>query len=770
MIMDRRHCDAALFALHDERQKVISFYSHLQQMIAARALPKKEKMTASGVLGKITVMSASGERIGQWGGTECFLSKQSGVGPCLIVRSSRHKSEQGTFFKLTDVTSVIATYAHTGKLTVLVKYQLHKCTVLVDANREDIPQLQFMAALLQNQLRWNEIEVDVAVPKRGRGRGRASLSTEPVSDIRELTMDGRDDEVTLPPYQRKDVAGDAMGATQEDEEDPNAAIARMLAGGEPSLPTVQKTAAPLPPPRISRSSLGLTTERDLTTEQRLALQFVRQGHNVFITGSGGTGKSEWLSFMLRTGLHHKGDSVAVTALTGITARSIGGQTVHAFSGIGRGEVAVEALIQRVQSRPEVVRSWLSCRVLIIDEISMMSPRLFTALDKIARAVTKRPNQSFGGIQLILVGDFLQLPPVDADGEGTYCFESSAWRSAELRCVAFTTDFRHQEDDGFRRVCEDLRTGYVSLAAEEMLEACRRRVLTRDEERSITRILPLRKDVDEVNAAQLAALEDPEFFRYQAEDQTSIGGIELDNEVALARNITLKHQALVVVVASVPNSPLVNGDMGTVVRFVEQTHGPSLPVIRLFSDGSEHVVPLVRVDIAGRSGVSVASRTQLPLQLGWALTVHRVQGMTLPSASIALNKSVFQQGQAYVAVSRVRSQAHLHISSLDLSVFKADPTVMAFLDRTFPKDPRERQQEQERRDRDVFLRQAREENMKKVTNRKKRERSPDPPLPTTSPMIGKRTHFSVSGRASAGSTTSAAAPPPQLQMLVDEEES
>ncbi|CUG89187.1 DNA repair and recombination precursor, putative [Bodo saltans] len=590
-------------------------------MIAARALPKKEKLTASGVLGKITVMSASGERIGQWGGTECFLSKQTGVGPCLIVRSSRHKSEQGTFFKLTDVISVIATYAHTGKLTVVVKYQLHKCTVLVDANREDIPQLQHMAGLLQNQLRWHEIEIDVAVPKRGRGRGRGANDSEPVNDVRELPQDV-EVEVALPPnFLPK---GDAAFATQQDDEDddPNTRIAKLLgmsteaaaAAPEPSRPSAHKTAAPVPPTRNIRTSTGLTVERDLTAEQRLALQFVRQGHNVFITGSGGTGKSDWLSFMLRSGLHHKGDNVAVTALTGITARNIGGQTVHAFSGIGRGEVSTEAMIQRVQSRPEVVRSWLSCRVLIIDEISMMSPRLFSALDKIARAVTKRPNLAFGGIQLILVGDFLQLPPIDTDEEGTYCFESASWKSAELRSVAFTTDFRHQDDDSFRRICEDLRTGYVSFAAEEMLESCHRRVLSREEERSTTHILPLRKDVDAVNEAQLAALDDPEFFRYQAEDQASIGGIELDNEVALARTITLKHQALVVLVASVPNSRLVNGDMGVVVRFVEQIHGPSLPVIRLFSDGSEHVVPLVRVDIAGRSGVSIASRTQIPLQL------------------------------------------------------------------------------------------------------------------------------------------------------------
>lgn len=718
-------------------------------------------------------MSASGERIGQWGGTECFLSKQTGVGPCFIVRSSRHKRQDGTFFKLTNVSSVIATYAHTGKLTVVVKHQLHNCTVLVDANRDDIPQLQFMASLLQNQLRWGEMEVDVAAPGP-RSRGRSSAADDiPVNDVREV-----EEEVRLPTT----FAAGAGGHDEEDDDDddPNAKIAKMLGGGGAvnvtGAPPVKNAATTHPVPtssRVPRATLGLASDRDLTTEQRLALQFVRQGHNVFITGSGGTGKSEWLTYMLRVGLHHKGDSVAVTALTGITARSIGGQTVHAFSGIGRGDQPFEALLQRVQSRPEVVRSWLSCRVLVIDEVSMMSPRLFTVLDKIARAVTKRPNQPFGGIQLILVGDFLQLPPVDADGEGTYCFESDAWRSAELRSVSFTTDFRHQDDDSFRRVCDELRVGYVSVAAEDMLEACRRRVLTRDEERYMTRILPLRKDVDAVNEEQLAALEDAEFFRYQAEDQASIGGIDLDQEVALARTMTLKHQALVVLVASVPNSPLVNGDMGTIVRFVEQTNGPSLPVVRLFSDGSEHVVPMIRVDVAGRSGVAIASRTQLPLQLAWALTVHRVQGMTLPAASIALNRSVFQQGQAYVAVSRVRSQHQLHISSLDLSVFKADAKVIAFLDRTFPKTALERQQEAERRDRDTFTREARQAKKQAHggAGKKKRNRSPDPheapaANSASSPAVaGKRTIFSESRGTSTGTT---APTPPQLLLPDDEE--
>ena len=181
------------------------------------------------------------------------------------------------------------------------------------------------------------------------------------------------------------------------------------------------------------------------------------------------------------------------------------------------------------------------------------------------------------------------------------------------------------------------------------------------------VMARRKDVDRHNAQRLQQLDSVNFQRYASEDYAAVPGTDIDSEVSLPAVLTLKEGAQVVLLASLPDTPqLSNGDVGVVLRFVSQTHGPALPFVR-FSTGVEAVVPAVTMEVYGRDGRLTLSRRQVPLQLAWALTVHRVQGLTLPMVRLRLDSSFFEAGQAYVALSRVRRAEDLSLTAFDASV-------------------------------------------------------------------------------------------------------
>jgi ATP-dependent DNA helicase PIF1 len=413
---------------------------------------------------------------------------------------------------------------------------------------------------------------------------------------------------------------------------------------------------------------------------------------VFVTGGAGTGKTSWLLHLINNVLPANG--TAVTAATALAARQIGGSTLHSFAGIGLGDSPLEQTLQRIRGRPEVVRSWATCKVLVIDEISMVSASLFTLLDGVARAITKREKEPFGGIQLVLVGDFLQLPPVSRSGGENvkFCFESDAWRQAVIHPIQFDKDFRHGGDTRFARVCRELRFGSVSRDGASLLEECLRRGQEKESMDKLRRgmfgytpvaITSTRADAEKINQQELSRIESVDFVRYIAEDHVAVNGIRLDDEVGTLEVLTLKLNAQVILTSNLHSDARVsNGDAGVVCRFAQQAEGPDLPVVR-FTNGDEIVVEKVRSEVYLRGQV-VAWRVQIPLILGWALTVHRVQGMTLPCAIVHLDDTIFERGQAYVAVSRVKSSEGLMLTALNLSAFKADATVVEAYSHWFPK--------------------------------------------------------------------------------------
>ncbi|KAG5505769.1 hypothetical protein JKF63_05105 [Porcisia hertigi] len=698
-------------------------------MAAVALRVPKPKMTVSAVQGKVSVYAEDGERIGQWGGTECFLSRQSGLGPCLVVRSSRHKKHEGTFFQLTRLQRVVSTRVAQGRLTVMVPHEKRQCSVFIDTT-DDLDELRMMAGVLQDKARWKDMERNVASrnrkgPRReanedGGVSGRAGLRDPSVAQLSGRGVDDQDDDDTC-----------SEGINEAAHDSSEAAFSEPQRGSLPE-PLMLASQAPvmrsqsLVPQRgtaeagESKSGSGLTTSMPAaqrqrltwTSEQQRAVQLLCAGHNVFVSGPAGTGKTEWLLHVLQHVLprirqHRSPKSgadqiwkeeqenlvdtgrVAVTAATGIAARLIGGKTVHAFSGIGRGEGDPDAILQRVQSKPDVVRAWQQCEVLVIDEISMLSSHTFAQLDRIARALRaplapsassgaqRRPRvdnaeRPFGGIQLLVVGDFLQLPPVSrgAGEEVKPAFVAAAWRACSFHSIFFTKDYRHADDTRFAQCCAAVRRGECTPLVREVLEACLGRKLEERFGVEATTLLARRKDVDRFNAQRLQQLDSMQFHRYASEDYAAIPGADIDSEVSLPSVLTLKEAAQVVLLASLPNEPsLANGDVGLVVGFVAQSHGPALPLVR-FSTGVEAVVPAITMEVYGRDGRLSLSRRQVPLQLAWALTVHRVQGLTLPMVRLALDKSFFEAGQAYVALSRVRKAEDLSLTALDLNVLSA----------------------------------------------------------------------------------------------------
>ncbi|VFQ78693.1 unnamed protein product [Cuscuta campestris] len=415
-------------------------------------------------------------------------------------------------------------------------------------------------------------------------------------------------------------------------------------------------------------------------EQLQVLDAISKGKSVFVTGSAGTGKTLLVQHIIKLLRKVHGRSgVYVTASTGIAACALNGCTLHSFAGIGLGEASAEELLHKVNSNRTALHRWKEAKVLIIDEISLISGEVFDKLEFIARKIRSEPGSHgemiWGGIQLVGSGDFHQLPPIFDNNTNKFAFEASSWNMVFDMQIDLTAVFR-QSDPRLIKLLRGIRTGTYDSEDLKLLES---RCSDLEADPLAVKLFPRTDDVDRVNRMHLESLH-KDLIGYRAFDsgiwkeglRTGIAPdyVELcvGARVMLTKNLDSRGK-------------LVNGAAGTVVSFefvngIDKTLGTNwLPVVK-FDFGSDELIigPETWELTDGRE--KVATRKQIPLILAWALSVHKSQGMTINSLSTNLNRS-FGYGMVYVALSRVKTLEGLHLSSFDPGKIMVHPKVLKF---------------------------------------------------------------------------------------------
>jgi len=414
----------------------------------------------------------------------------------------------------------------------------------------------------------------------------------------------------------------------------------------------------------------------LTPEQRDAAKRAIQGENLFLTGAAGTGKSFLLRYLIHELEQRFPEQVAVTASTGVAASHLAGQTLHSFAGIGIGCSTLAAALKKVKQNPGAVSRWQQMKVLVVDEISMIDADLLELISGVASNL--RGNRAaFGGLQVLLCGDFLQLPPVQERGtkSKSFCFHAKAWREAKLEqgTILLRDAVRQQGDTDFAEVLNEMRLGIVSEKAKAMLESCHVNSKPAPSDEILpTKLYCLNRDVDRENAERLAKLPGAAKNLWSQDKiprrATPAQRAALDRKVP--QRLSLKVGAQVIHLCNDPAMGLVNGHRGCVEAFEK-----GKPVVRF--DNGKKICIGVHQFVQGQ-GSKALKRFQVPLKLGWALTVHKAQGMTLTRAELQLD-NVFEVGQSYVALSRLTGTQGLWIRGQPKleSSCRAHPDVLRF---------------------------------------------------------------------------------------------
>ncbi len=425
-----------------------------------------------------------------------------------------------------------------------------------------------------------------------------------------------------------------------------------------------------------------------------ALEILQTGANVFLTGEPGSGKSYTINQYVKYLRDHDIEP-AITASTGIAATHIGGMTIHSWSGIGIKNRLTNYDLDKITSTEYLAKRIRWTKVLIIDEVSMLSADTLVMVDQVCRAV-KQNEEPFGGIQVVLVGDFFQLPPIvkyqppanqvieqgmfDEINEpempkSPFAYNAPVWQKANV-LTCYLTEQHRQDDKAFLEVLTAIRTD--SFTEDHLGHIQKRQVSFHAGLEKLTKLFSHNVDVDRVNDDELGKIPEAE----RVFEMQSYGGPE-GLVVALKKGclspeiLTLKIGATVMFTKNNPKDGYVNGTLGTVVAF-DKLNGQPIVEIKTPSTGSGLVADKVTVEpaewVVEENGKVRAGISQLPLRLAWAITVHKSQGMSLDEAVMDLSQ-VFEYGQGYVALSRVRRLSGLHLLGLNDRVFKVHPEVL-----------------------------------------------------------------------------------------------
>jgi ATP-dependent DNA helicase PIF1 len=391
-------------------------------------------------------------------------------------------------------------------------------------------------------------------------------------------------------------------------------------------------------------------------KQADALELLKLGENVFLTGAAGAGKTYLLNNYIDY-LRRHSVGVAITASTGIAATHINGRTIHSWSGIGVRDALTDTDLEKLLRNKRVQRNYRHAKVLVIDEISMLHPRQLDMVDSVARHMLDK-TKPFGGVQVVLCGDFFQLPPVRRGADGAmqrFAYYSRAWQRGEFK-VCYLHEQHRQSNDPLLTILSDIRAGSAGEHNKVPLRTRYKRAPAGDVQP--TRLYARNINVDTVNERELAGIEAEEkLFSMERRGLKAFVYVLVKSCLA-PQELRLKAGAEVMFVKNAADGSYVNGTRGKVESFDDEDGWPQ---VRTF-DG--HLITATPVEWKLEdNGTVSATIIQVPLRLAWAITIHKSQGMTLDAAEIDLSDA-FEPGMGYVALSRVRSLSGLKLMGLN----------------------------------------------------------------------------------------------------------
>jgi len=414
--------------------------------------------------------------------------------------------------------------------------------------------------------------------------------------------------------------------------------------------------------------------------QNDALAVLKTGANVFITGEPGAGKTHTINEYVKY-LRACGVEVAITASTGIAATHIGGMTIHSWSGIGIRRKLDKYDLDKISSNEYVAKRISRAKVLVIDEISMLSAETLSMVEAVCREV-RQTQEAFGGLQVIFVGDFFQLPPVVRRSEevekneqmtilldeprSIFAYDCVAWERAKP-IICYIKEQYRQDDKDFLSILSAIRQNIFKN--EHLEKILSRKILESNFPQNAPKLFSHNINVDFVNTETLSKInKETELFTMSSQGPDALVAI-LQKGCLSPENLSLKIGAEVMFTKNNQKEGFVNGTLGTVIDF---QNGSKLPIVKTRNNKIIIVEPMEwSVEENGRVRAKI---TQIPLRLAWAITVHKSQGMSMDSAIMDLSE-VFEYGQGYVALSRVRRLSGLHIIGVNEKAFQVHPDVL-----------------------------------------------------------------------------------------------
>lgn len=402
----------------------------------------------------------------------------------------------------------------------------------------------------------------------------------------------------------------------------------------------------------------------MNAKQIVVFEAVKGGSNILITGSAGTGKSYVIDKIIKWAKDNA-KKVGVTASTGLAACLLRGRTIHSFLGVGLAKKSAEQLAQATMTKNKPLYKRLQAlNILIIDEISMIDAEFFEKISQYL-CIIRNYSQPFGGVQLVLSGDFCQLPPIMR----RYCFESQTFQEAKIESHLLTELVRQDGDDTFKHILEELRWG---LCRKDTLAILKTLYKTQfDNGVTPTRLYSLNVNVDTINQAEMAKLiiNGSKSFVYETTYSNNIASQPWAQSLKIPESVKLCVGAQVYFTCNMlGGNSIVNGTRAVITEVT-----PTGVHVQLLN-GEKMYVEQHKTVNEESDKIYV---TYMPLNLAFALSIHKSQGMTLDAVEIDLGDTIFEYGQAYTALSRARSLSSIRLISVKASSFKTHPCVKRF---------------------------------------------------------------------------------------------